>query len=222
MPHRDPQGLAQQVRVRRARSAASSSTASSSPRSSFRRTTASSRTRSARTAIALDAMVLVGEPTFPGCVIEVRAIAVLRMADDQGQDDKIVCVPCQDPALERARAPRRHPLPAADRDRALLLDLQAARGQGRRDPGLRGPRRGARADRGRARAVQRLTDFAVRALEPATWPDFAALVEAHNARRELPRRSRNPARLAGHVLSSAPAASASTTGWSRELVVAAQ
>jgi len=46
---------------------------------------------------ALDAMVLVGEPTFPGCVIEVRAIAVLRMADDKGQDDKVVCVPCEDP-----------------------------------------------------------------------------------------------------------------------------
>jgi inorganic pyrophosphatase len=45
----------------------------------------------------LDAMVLVGEPTFPGCLIEVRAIAVLRMADDQGQDDKIVCVPFADP-----------------------------------------------------------------------------------------------------------------------------
>jgi inorganic pyrophosphatase len=45
----------------------------------------------------LDAMVLVGEPTFPGCVIEVRAIAVLRMADDAGQDDKIVCVPFADP-----------------------------------------------------------------------------------------------------------------------------
>jgi inorganic pyrophosphatase len=53
---------------------------------------------------ALDAMVLVGEPTFPGCVIEVRAIALLRMTDDQGQDDKVVCVPYQDPhwsGLER-------------------------------------------------------------------------------------------------------------------------
>jgi inorganic pyrophosphatase len=46
---------------------------------------------------ALDAMVLVGERTFPGCVIEVRAIAVLRMTDDRGQDDKIVCVPLEDP-----------------------------------------------------------------------------------------------------------------------------
>jgi inorganic pyrophosphatase len=53
---------------------------------------------------ALDAMVLVGEPTFPGCVIEVRAIALLRMTDDTGRNDKVVCVPYQDPhwsALER-------------------------------------------------------------------------------------------------------------------------
>jgi inorganic pyrophosphatase len=45
----------------------------------------------------LDALVLVSEPTFPGCVIEVRPIAVLCMTDDEGLDDKIVCVPFQDP-----------------------------------------------------------------------------------------------------------------------------
>ena len=83
---------------------------------------------------ALDAMVLVGQPTFPGCVIEVRAIAVLRMADERGQDDKVICVPLSGPALERARAARRHRAAAADRDRALLLDLQAARGDRRRRP----------------------------------------------------------------------------------------
>jgi inorganic pyrophosphatase len=46
---------------------------------------------------ALDAMVLVSEPTFPGCIIPVRAIALLRMSDDQGRDDKLVCVPFSDP-----------------------------------------------------------------------------------------------------------------------------
>ena len=46
---------------------------------------------------ALDAMVLVGEPTFPGCGIEVRPIAVLHMTDDRGQDDKIICMPFEDP-----------------------------------------------------------------------------------------------------------------------------
>jgi inorganic pyrophosphatase len=45
----------------------------------------------------LDAMVCVTEPTFPGCVIEVKAIALFRMHDDKGQDDKVVCVPWEDP-----------------------------------------------------------------------------------------------------------------------------
>src|SRR4051812_28127944 len=47
---------------------------------------------------ALDAMVCVSEPTFPGCVIPVKAIALFRMEDDQGVDDKVLCVPLSDPA----------------------------------------------------------------------------------------------------------------------------
>jgi inorganic pyrophosphatase len=46
----------------------------------------------------LDAMVCVSEPTFPGCVIEVKPIALFKMEDDKGIDDKILCVPIQDPA----------------------------------------------------------------------------------------------------------------------------
>jgi inorganic pyrophosphatase len=46
---------------------------------------------------ALDAMILVSEPTFPGCRIPVRAIGVLRTEDDGGQDDKLLCVPLHDP-----------------------------------------------------------------------------------------------------------------------------
>ena len=46
---------------------------------------------------ALDAMILVSEPTFPGCRIAVRAIAVLRTEDERGQDDKLLCVPFNDP-----------------------------------------------------------------------------------------------------------------------------
>jgi inorganic pyrophosphatase len=45
----------------------------------------------------LKAVVLVGQPSFPGCVIEVRAVAALRMVDDDVRDDKIVCVPHGDP-----------------------------------------------------------------------------------------------------------------------------
>jgi inorganic pyrophosphatase len=46
----------------------------------------------------LDAMVCVTEPTFPGCRIEVKAIALFRMKDEKGVDDKVLCVPVSDPA----------------------------------------------------------------------------------------------------------------------------
>jgi inorganic pyrophosphatase len=45
----------------------------------------------------LDAMICVTEPTFPGCRIPVKAIALFRMSDDHGQDDKVLCVPLNDP-----------------------------------------------------------------------------------------------------------------------------
>jgi inorganic pyrophosphatase len=45
----------------------------------------------------LDALVLVGDPTFPGCRIRGRAVAVFRMVDEKGPDDKLVCVPLRDP-----------------------------------------------------------------------------------------------------------------------------
>jgi inorganic pyrophosphatase len=45
----------------------------------------------------LDAMVCVSEPTFPGCMIEVKPIALFKMRDDKGVDDKVLCVPLRDP-----------------------------------------------------------------------------------------------------------------------------
>lgn len=45
----------------------------------------------------LDVLILINEPTFPGCVIEVKPIGVFHMADDKGPDDKIICVPVSDP-----------------------------------------------------------------------------------------------------------------------------
>lgn len=45
----------------------------------------------------LDVLVVLTEPTFPGCVIEVKPIGVFHMSDDKGQDEKIICVPMSDP-----------------------------------------------------------------------------------------------------------------------------
>jgi inorganic pyrophosphatase len=50
----------------------------------------------------LDAMVCVSEPTFPGCVIQVKPIALFKMRDEKGEDDKIVCVPTHDPGWNSA------------------------------------------------------------------------------------------------------------------------
>jgi inorganic pyrophosphatase len=45
----------------------------------------------------LDVMCCVSEATFPGCLIDVKPIALFRMEDDQGIDDKVLCVPLSDP-----------------------------------------------------------------------------------------------------------------------------
>ena len=44
----------------------------------------------------LDAMVILQEPTFPGCLILCRAIGMYRMTDEAGGDDKVLCVPMGD------------------------------------------------------------------------------------------------------------------------------
>lgn len=44
----------------------------------------------------LDVLVLLEEPTFPGCVIRCRALGMFRMRDEKGGDDKVVAVPTAD------------------------------------------------------------------------------------------------------------------------------
>ncbi|HEX3176370.1 MAG TPA: inorganic diphosphatase [Methylomirabilota bacterium] len=45
----------------------------------------------------LDVLVLGQEPVVPLCVLRARAIGVLGMRDDKGQDDKIIAVHVDDP-----------------------------------------------------------------------------------------------------------------------------
>jgi inorganic pyrophosphatase len=52
---------------------------------------------------ALDALVVVDEPTFPGCHITARPIGVLDMQDEKGQDQKILAVPVGDPRFASIR-----------------------------------------------------------------------------------------------------------------------
>ena len=51
----------------------------------------------------LDALVLLDEPTFPGCLIRCRAIGMFRMRDEKGGDDKVLCVAATDPRMAHLR-----------------------------------------------------------------------------------------------------------------------
>ncbi|MFZ9283892.1 MAG: inorganic diphosphatase [Candidatus Nanopelagicales bacterium] len=44
----------------------------------------------------LDALVMLDEPTFPGCIVSCRVIGMFRMTDEAGGDDKLLCVPAGD------------------------------------------------------------------------------------------------------------------------------
>jgi inorganic pyrophosphatase len=66
---------------------------------------------------ALDALVLVQEPTFPGCLIRCRAFGVFRIRDEQGPTPKVMCVPAGDPRLN-------HLTDIADLDYFYRLEIQ--------------------------------------------------------------------------------------------------
>jgi inorganic pyrophosphatase len=51
----------------------------------------------------LDALVLLEEPTFPGCLITCRVLGMFRMRDEKGLDDKVLCVPAADPRMAHLR-----------------------------------------------------------------------------------------------------------------------
>jgi len=46
---------------------------------------------------ALDVVVLIDQPTFPGCFMRVRPIGILRLKQEEERDDKVLCVPVADP-----------------------------------------------------------------------------------------------------------------------------
>lgn len=51
----------------------------------------------------IDAMVLVSEPTFPGCLVRSRPIGVFWMSDEHGPDAKLLCVPDLDARFDQVR-----------------------------------------------------------------------------------------------------------------------
>ena len=74
----------------------------------------------------LDAMVLVQEPTFPGCLIRSRPVGMFRMTDEKGGDDKVICVPAGDPRQETPARARGHTRVRPAGDPPLLHRLQGS------------------------------------------------------------------------------------------------
>lgn len=52
----------------------------------------------------LDGMVLMDQPTFPGCVITARPIGMLEMIDSGDRDEKLLCVPDEDPRYQNVKS----------------------------------------------------------------------------------------------------------------------
>jgi inorganic pyrophosphatase len=52
----------------------------------------------------LDGMVLMDQPTFPGCIIAARPIGMLEMIDGGDRDEKILCVPDKDPRYAQVKS----------------------------------------------------------------------------------------------------------------------
>ncbi|MET0420947.1 MAG: inorganic diphosphatase [Acidimicrobiia bacterium] len=48
----------------------------------------------------LDALVLLEDPSFPGCWVRARPLGVFWMEDEKGPDAKIICVPVHDPVYD--------------------------------------------------------------------------------------------------------------------------
>jgi inorganic pyrophosphatase len=48
----------------------------------------------------VDVLLLVDDPTFPGCWVTSRPVGILWMTDEKGPDAKIICVPDGDPRWE--------------------------------------------------------------------------------------------------------------------------
>ena len=105
----------------------------------------------------LDVLVLLEDPTFPGCWVEVRAVGVFWMEDEKGPDAKILCVPSHDPNYDAVSD-------IADLPKRLLDEIEhffdvykmLEPEKNSRTAWLRGARRGLRGDRGVEVAVPEL------------------------------------------------------------------
>ena len=105
----------------------------------------------------LDAMVVVSEPTFPGCFIEVKPVALFRMRDENAEDNKILCVPFTDPNWSHIETLDDLPTSLKDEISHFFSIYKTPEWKVVKVDGWYPKRGGARVDRARPRALPRET-----------------------------------------------------------------
>ncbi len=51
----------------------------------------------------LDVLVLIEDQTFPGCIVNTRPVALMKMNDSGEMDDKVIAVPVEDPRFNHIK-----------------------------------------------------------------------------------------------------------------------
>lgn len=77
----------------------------------------------------LDVLVLGQEPVVPMCIMQARALGVMRMRDEKGTDDKIVAIHVDDPAVSHYRDIRKLPPHALRELRRFFEDYKQLEGK---------------------------------------------------------------------------------------------
>ena len=125
----------------------------------------------------LDALVLLPESVFPGCIVEARPVGMFQMTDEAGGDDKVLCVPAGDPRWDHIQDLERRAGVRARGDQALLRALQGPRAEQVRQ----GRRLGRAARRPRPRCCVRWSASRQPATESQPTERFSAAVTRRNA-----------------------------------------
>src|SRR5215510_6535229 len=95
----------------------------------------------------LDALALVEEPSFTGCMIEVRPVGILNMVDNEEADQKVVAVPNRNPRYDEVHTMDQI-FPHVRREiEHFFYDLQGTRREEDADERMGASDGGARSDR---------------------------------------------------------------------------
>ncbi len=72
----------------------------------------------------LDVLVLGQEPVFPLCIVEARAIGLMRMRDEKGVDEKLLAVSIRDPAFAHYTSHTQLPVHVLKEIKRFFLDYK--------------------------------------------------------------------------------------------------